>query len=237
MPQYSPMNAIRTITIDLDDTLWAIHPVIERAERKLYDWLREKYPRVTELFTPEEIRKLRENIVLEYPGKSHDFTFLRRTVFGRLGVAAGYGKEIVDGAMAVFDTLRNDVEVFPEVRPTLTALGRNYCVIAVTNGNANLDRIGIRDLFHHVVSASAVGAAKPAREIFAVAVDKGGACAQETLHVGDHPEVDVAGARDAGLKAVWVNRHGHEWPDHLQNPEGIVRDIGELLSLLRRAAR
>ena len=231
------MHAIRTITIDLDDTLWAIRPVIERAERKLYDWLRDKYPRVTEMFTPDESLKMRENIVDEYPDRSYDFTFLRRTVLGRLGVAAGYGEEIIDGAMAVFSALRNAVEVFPEVRPALTELGRDYCVIAVTNGNANLDHIGIRDLFHHVISASSVGAAKPAREIFDAAVDMGGASAQETLHVGDHPEVDVAGARDAGLKAVWVNRHAHEWPDHLQDPEGIVRDVGELLSLLKGSAR
>ncbi len=226
------MKAIRTITIDLDDTLWAIHPVIERAERKLYDWLSDEYPRVTEMFSKDEITRLRENIVFEYPGKSHDFTFLRRAVLGRLGAAAGYGVEIVDRAMAVFHLSRNDVEVFPEVRPALTALGEHYCVIAVTNGNASLDQIGIRDLFDHVVSASGVGVAKPDRQIFDVAVEAGGADAHETLHVGDHPEVDVVGAQNAGLQSVWVNRHGSDWPDHLQDPDAIVKDIGELLSLL-----
>jgi len=50
--------------------------------------------------------------------------------------------------------------------------------------------------------------------------------------VGDHPEVDVVGAQNAGLQSVWVNRHGSDWPDHLQDPDAIVKDIGELLSLL-----
>jgi FMN phosphatase YigB (HAD superfamily) len=145
------MRNIRTITLDLDDTLWAIHPVIERAENKLYDWLRDNYPRITEMCTQGEIRKLREDIVFEYPGRSHDFTFLRRTVLGRLGIAA---------------------------------------------------------------------------------VEAGGAKSHETLHVGDHPEADVVGATQAGLKSVWVNRGGHGWPDHLQRPDGIVRDVGQLLSLL-----
>jgi putative hydrolase of the HAD superfamily len=226
------MKAIRTITIDLDDTLWAIHPVIVRAERKLYGWLSEEYPRVTEMFSQDEIVKLRENIVSEYWNKSHDFTFLRRSVLGRLGAAAGYGVEIVDRAMAYFDPLRNDVEVFPEVRPALTTLGEHYCLIAVTNGNASLDQIGIRDLFDDVISASRAGAAKPDRQIFDLAVEAGGADAHETLHVGDHPEVDVVGAQNAGLKSVWVNRHESAWPDHLQDPDAIVRDIGELLSLL-----
>lgn len=226
------MHDIRTITLDLDDTLWAIHPVIERAERKLRDWLRDNYPRTTDMFSATDILKLRENIAREYPGKSHDFTFLRRTVLERLGNASGYGDGLVDGAMTVFSALRNDVDVFPEVRPALQSLRQDYCVIAVTNGNADLNRIGIRDLFHEVISAASAGAAKPDRQIFEAAVHAGGAEAHETLHVGDHPEVDVVGARDAGLKSVWVNRSGDDWPDHLQRPDAIVKDVGELLSLL-----
>ena len=226
------MQDIRTITLDLDDTLWAIHPVIVRAEKALYAWLQEHYPRITERFSPEELLHMRENIATENSGKSHDFTFLRRKVLGKVSAVAGYGEAPVDGAMALFSAYRNDVEVFPEVRPALSALGEKYCVIAVTNGNANLDTIGIRDLFDDVVSASMAGAAKPDREIFDVAVRTGGAQSHETLHVGDHPEADVVGAINAGLRSVWVNRHGDDWPDHLQRPDGIVKDIGDLLALL-----
>jgi len=226
------MNGIRTITLDLDDTLWAITPVIVRAEKALYEWLSEHYPKITELFSPSDLLQLRQEVVSEHVEKSHDFTFLRRTVLGQIGEAAGYGDAPVDGAMEVFQALRNDVEVFPEVRPTLAALGEKYNVIAVTNGNANLEAIGLRDLFDDVVAAASVGAAKPARAIFDVAVEAGGADYHETLHVGDHPEVDVVGANEAGLRSVWVNRNGENWPDHLQRPDAIVRDVGELLSLL-----
>ncbi|MDH3351192.1 MAG: HAD family hydrolase [Gammaproteobacteria bacterium] len=226
------MYDIRTITLDLDDTLWAIDPVIERAERKLREWLRDNYPRITEMFSPQDMYELRGAIADEHPDKVHDFTFLRRAVLGQLGTLAGYGDGLVDGAMTVFSALRNDVEVFPEVRPALRKLRQNYCVIAVTNGNADLSAIGLRDLFDDVISAASAGVAKPAREIFDVAVQAGGAVASETLHVGDHPEVDVVAAQAAGLKSVWVNRGGRDWPDHLQCPDGIVRDVGELLSLL-----
>jgi len=44
------LNDIRTITIDLDDTLWDIMPVIQRAEMLLRDWLARYYPRMTERF-------------------------------------------------------------------------------------------------------------------------------------------------------------------------------------------
>ena len=93
------------------------------------------------------------------------------------------------------------------------------------------------DLFDDFVSASLAGAAKPARQIFEVAVKAGGAAAHQTLHVGDHPELDVAGARDAGLKAVWVNRHGGEWPGGLPRPDGVVEHVGELRALLAAARR
>jgi putative hydrolase of the HAD superfamily len=228
---------IRTITLDLDDTLWAIRPVIERAEQALHDWLSAEYPRIGEMFSAEDIIELREAVIAEHWERNHDFTFLRRVILARLGVAAGYGDGLVDDAMAVFSAARNDVEVFPEVRPTLSALREEYCVIAVTNGNADVDRIGISDLFHEVISASSAGAAKPSRRIFETAVQAGGASPDQTLHVGDHPEVDVAGANEAGLKSVWVNRHGHDWPDHLRPPDGVVRDVGELLDLLGVEAR
>lgn len=229
------MNDIRAITIDLDDTLWEIHPVIHRAERRLYVWLGEHYPRITARFSPDALFEERKIVARDHPGQSHDYTFMRRTVLARLGTAAGYAEGFVDDAMEVFHQERNDVDVFPEVRPALETLRREYVLIAVTNGNASLERIGIHDLFHGFVSARSAGAAKPARQIFDVAVQAGGAAAHQTLHVGDHPEFDVDGARDAGLRTVWVNRDGREWPQGLEQPDGVVENVGQLWALLRAA--
>jgi putative hydrolase of the HAD superfamily len=230
------MQGIRTITLDLDDTLWPIHPVIMRAEQALYAWLGAHYPRITARFSERDLLQQRVDVVDEFPDKRHDFTFMRRKVLARVAEAVGYGADYVDEAMDIFLAHRNDVEMFPEVRPALEQLGQQYTVVAVTNGNASLERIGIRDLFDGVVSASSAGAAKPDQRIFDVAVEVGGAAAHETLHVGDHPECDVDGANNAGLRTAWVNRDGTEWPDHLQRPNVIVRDIGELLKLLGAGA-
>ena len=108
-------------------------------------------------------------------------------------------------------------------------------IIAVTNGNADLEKIGIRELFDDVVSAAMAGAAKPDRPIFDMAVKAGGASADRTLHVGDHPLYDVHGARDAGLRAVWVNRNGDDWPGEYHSPDGEVQHVGELRDLLGRS--
>ncbi len=226
------MNDIQTITLDLDDTLWEIHPVIKRAETKLYAWLGQHYPRITELFDPDGVRSIRAEVVDEYRDRLHDLTFLRRTVLTRIGEAAGYDDSFVDDAFDVFNEARNDVTLFPEVRPALNSLRERFVLVAVTNGNADLERIGIRDLFDEVVSAATAGAAKPERPIFDAAVKAGGASARQTLHVGDHPLCDVHGARDAGLWAVWVNRNGDDWPGEYPPPHGEVQHIGELRDLL-----
>jgi putative hydrolase of the HAD superfamily len=226
---------IRTITLDLDDTLWEIAPVIRRAEHRLRTWLAEHYPRIVELHQPEDIMELRAQVLVEYEDRAHDLTFVRCEVLARMGNAAGYGDGFVDEAFAVFDEERNTLELFPEVRAALESLASRFTLVALTNGNARLDRIGIDDLFDAFVSARTAGAAKPARPIFDAAVEAGGAGAHETLHVGDHPEIDVDGARSAGLRAVWVNRNGAEWPGMLPRPDGIVRDLDELDRLLSAA--
>lgn len=228
------MNNIRAITLDLDDTLWAIHPVIRRAEERLYDWMSSHYPRITELFAPDDLSDVRAAVIAEHRDRLHDLTFLRRRILARLGDAAGYGDSYVDEAFAVFSAARNDVELFPEARPALESLADRYVLIAVTNGNADLEKIGIRDLFDGVISAAMAGAAKPARPIFDMAVMAGGARPAQTLHVGDHPLHDVHGARDAGLRAVWVNREGNPWPTEYHAPDGEVEHVGQLEALLAR---
>ena len=226
------MRNIRTITLDLDDTLWAIHPVIRRAENQLYEWLGENYPRITEMYEPADMLEVRRQVIAEFSEHAHNLTFLRRTVLGRVGTAAGYTTEFVDAAFEVFDAVRNDVDIFPEVIPTLEALNERFVVIAVTNGNANLEAIGISHLFSAVVTAEKAGAAKPARQMFDMAVKAGGASATETLHVGDHPVYDVDGARGAGLRTAWVNRDAGQWPEEYQKPEIEVTHVGELPRLL-----
>ena len=139
------MYGIRTITLDLDDTLWEIHPVMRRAERVLREWMSEHYPRVVELYAREDIMELRARVIAEFEERAHDLTFIRRTVLARMSDAAGYDEVFVDEAFEVFDRERNTLELFPEVLPALRSLSRRYSLVAVTNGNARLDRIGIDD--------------------------------------------------------------------------------------------
>jgi len=231
------LHRIRAITLDLDNTLWAIDPVIRRAEATLWEWLTDNYPRIPANFSTEALLEAREFVMEEHWERNHDFRFLRKKVLEKIAVDSGYTAELVEPAFEVFDRARNEVDLYPDVMPALELLASDFILVAVTNGNANLESIGIRHLFHDVVAAAEAGFAKPARPIFDKAVARSGCSSAEILHVGDHPESDVKGAQQAGLRTAWINRNGETWPDDLPEPDAVVTTIPELQQLLEPAAQ
>jgi putative hydrolase of the HAD superfamily len=104
----------------------------------------------------------------------------------------------------------------------LAAAGLKLAVIA--NWDVSLPdvlaRLRLADRFEVIVTAAAIGAAKPDPKPFQVALERLGVEAAECVHVGDDPVTDVAGARAAGLSAVLLDRSGRA-PDS-------VADLSEL---------
>jgi putative hydrolase of the HAD superfamily len=231
------LHRIRAITLDLDNTLWAIDPVIRRAEASLRRWLTDNYPRIPAKFSPGGLVEVRDAVIEEHWDRNHDLRFLRKKVLERIAIESGYTTELVEPAFEVFDRARNQVDLYPDVMPALKLLASDFVLIAVTNGNANLETIGIRHLFHDVVSAAEAGFAKPARPIFDKAVSRSGYAPAEILHVGDHPHTDVNGAREAGLRTAWINRNDELWPDDLPEPDAVVTSIPELHEWLEPAVQ
>lgn len=226
------MNDIRGITIDLDDTLWPIEPVIDGAERRLHDWLCENCPRVTRAHTVESMRELRLSIAQTHLDISHDLGELRRRSLARLIVnEAGYPMHLVDHAMAEFLEHRNKVELFPDAMPFLEQASRSFPLLSITNGNADLQRIGLDHLFLHHVSAADVGAAKPDERLFRTACERLRAPPEKVLHIGDHPVQDILGAARAGMKTVWVNRNSDQWREE-HSADHVVTSLDQVLNLL-----
>lgn len=203
---------IKAITFDLDDTLWDIWPVVERAEALLHDWLAARYPRIPERFTPLELRGLCSEVIAAHPEMAHDRTWLRKEALNLAARRAGYHPFDVEGAFEVFFLARNAVEPFAEARPTLERLGRRYPLATLSNGNADLRLIGLDDLFVFSLNAIDLGAAKPDPRFFQEASRRLGARPEQIVHVGDDPEHDVFGAAQAGFRTVWVNRACRDWP-------------------------
>ncbi len=202
---------IRAITLDLDDTLWPIAPVMERADLALQQWLEHNCPEVALAVPIHEMRRLRDHVFATHPHLGHDFTTMRMICLRRALAPHGYGEREVEQAFEAFFAARNQVELYPEVGDALERLARRAPLVSLTNGNACLDRVGLSHLFRAHITARSHGSAKPDAGIFHAACALAGAAPHETLHAGDHPEQDVLGALGAGLHAAWIDREGIGW--------------------------
>ena len=101
----------------------------------------------------------------------------------------------------------------------LETLADSYTLGALSNGNADLKRIGIRELFGFHHSAESIGRRKPDPDMFQAALHSAGVQPEQALHVGDHPVEDVDAARQHGFHAVWANLIDLRWPSDLDKPE------------------
>jgi putative hydrolase of the HAD superfamily len=222
------MISPRAISFDLDDTLWPVAPVIAAAERTLFSWIKARYPQVVEGHSVDSMRELRGRIAAQFPERCHDLTFLRHRALAAQFSAAGFSEAPADEALDVFLAERCRVDFYADVRPSLVRLRTRYRLFALSNGNADLKRCGIDDLFDGHVTAIAAGAAKPDARIFAALQRMTGVSAAEVLHIGDDPLADVVGATQAGMQAVWLNRESRRWPEAFAPPARTISTLAEI---------
>jgi len=224
---------IRAISIDLDDTLWPIWPTITRAERVLLEWLTHHAPATAALFSStESLRAIRNQMVTLRPDLLHDLSALRRESIRLALTQAGDEPALAEPAFDLFFAERMRVELFDDAHDTLAFLSARYPVVAVSNGNADVHRIGIGHYFRHSISASEFGVAKPDARIFHAAATAADVLPQEVLHVGDDATLDAQGALNAGMQAVWINSANHPWPHNDRQPHATVDSLTALCRLL-----
>jgi HAD superfamily hydrolase (TIGR01549 family) len=194
------------ITLDLDDTLWPMLPVLRGAEKALSDWLDVHAPATASSLDGHTRASLRQSVIDDHPKRAHDVGFIRLELIRRALTAAGDPPELAQSAFHAFMEARQRVELYEDVRPILEAWSTRLPLVAVTNGNADLRQIGLAHYFVGVVSAHELGCAKPDARVFHAACDLAGVTPASCLHIGDDPRLDVEGALAAGLQAVWLLR-------------------------------
>jgi putative hydrolase of the HAD superfamily len=224
----------QALLFDLDDTMWPIGPVIAAAETGWHAWLAERAPAVTAKYSVEALRALRMALLEKQPELMADLYQLRRaalqTVFAETGADAAH----IEGAMQHFNVLRNDVTLFDDVAPVLAELRGMLRLGVITNGNADLEVIGLHHHFEVALSSARFGRAKPDPSIFLAACEAMGVAPQDAVYVGDDLRLDVLGAQAAGMRAVWMNRGGGE--AHIAAgivPDVICADFHQLLAWVK----
>ena len=116
--------------------------------------------------------------------------------------------------------------------PALRRLAARFPILGLTNGNAELSRVGLAPFFVASIAALEVGVSKPDPRIFRAAAEAVGVHPHEVLHVGDDAHLDGVGGLGAGMQFAWVNRAGHDWAHAPHQPHLTVADLQTLVDRL-----
>jgi HAD superfamily hydrolase (TIGR01549 family) len=152
-------------------------------------------------------------------------------VFMELGVT---DEEAIADARAryVSDRFRN-LMLYDDALTSVEMIKEVANIGMITNGPTDIqqpkiDLLKIEHLFPFILISGSVGIWKPDPAIFEMALEKAGASPEEAIYVGDSPIADVPGAHSVGMRPVWMNRAGIEWPGE-EPPHLEVRTMTELV--------
>ena len=224
---------IKLLSFDLDDTLWPCMPTIVAAEKKLYDWLAQTVPEISTRFDIEGLRKNRYEFLQQRPELSHDLSALRIESLKALAAEMKLDSDWVQPAFEHYYEARQQVTLFDDVAPVLDALQDDYRLIALTNGNANIEKAGVAHWFEFSLSAAEVGYQKPHGLFFDIVREKTRLSTEEIVHIGDDPYRDIAGAVEAGVRSIWLNREGQTWRHDDYQADHQISTLTELPEILR----
>ena len=207
---------IKSISFDLDDTLWPLMPNIVEAEKTTNEWIKDNFPGTAALLGKQDVIEIRDKLIKEDPNLMNQISDLRKLMFYELNIRAGYGKEesenMAEEAFEIYFKGRNAVTFYEGVIETLELLKNDYSLGVVTNGNADLQVIGIDNLFDYIFSAADLNAHKPDPVMFEAVINRTGLRAEEICHIGDHPINDVKASLDFGMTPIWFNYEKASFP-------------------------
>ncbi len=228
----------RLICLDFADTLVQAWP----------DWATHYQRAYAEIGIPVSIEELRAaadaawtkdrlQLPLVFPADERHDAERQRMVESRILARLGIRDDILtDRLLRRMRQIFRDpacYRLFPEVPETLETLrARGYRLGIVSNWNWYLPdlchALGLDRYVDFIVTSARVGAEKPHPAIFQTALAQARAAPEQTLHVGDNPEADVLGARQAGITGVLVDRNRRDRPADCL----VIHSLAELLDLL-----
>lgn len=231
---------LKLLLFDLDDTLCDYAGARARRLRLAFSVdLGQQPVGSTSVPTRDLDRMIADSLAMHPHGADHFAELFRRHGIGEPGVAeaaADWYRTNRFHGLGLFGDAASSIAALRR-RTRDMAAGTSRGIGVVTNGPADVQRakvdlLGVGDLVDFVVVSEEFGAWKPDRRIFEEALRLGRASASEAVFIGDSAEHDMAGAREAGIRSIWVNRSGEPWTDERFGPDHEVANLAALLPLL-----
>ena len=159
----------------------------------------------------------------------------------RLSLEETFARFGVQGAEAGLIQRYFDVyprfELYPDVLPTLEALGRQSRLAIVSNIDDDLlaaTKLGRE--FDLVCTAERARGYKPDGRLFRYLIDRAGVGIEEILHSGQSQLTDLVGGKPLGLTVAWINRRGLALRPTVPPPDFIFSGLAPLVPLLAERA-
>jgi putative hydrolase of the HAD superfamily len=208
---------MRAVLLDLDDTL-SDHTHNSRAA--LLAVCRAHGPLAARPFdlVLADHAVILEELHLEVLHGSRSLDAARVERFRRLLARHGCDGDPTVAAACYREAYQRSRQAVPGALALLEQL-RGRAAVAVVSNNVQAEQeeklrhLGMCQLIDVLVVSETVGVAKPDPAIFAAALRQLGCAADDAVMLGDSWAADVIGARAAGVRAIWLNRHGLPCPD------------------------
>ncbi len=145
-----------------------------------------------------------------------------------------YDQKAIPNLLAAMQQSRMDLVLFDDVAPSLTDLASRGLTLGLISNveqdmTGTLTKLGLYAWLKTVVTSLDAGAGKPRPEIFREALKRAGVKPSEAIYVGDQYNVDIVGARGAGMKGILVDR-GDYYRDITDCPR--IRSLAEVAGYL-----
>ena len=227
------LSHVQAISFDLDDTLWDCAPAIANAERALFEWHTRVTPKIASEHTPSTLQEYRNEFRENNPSLKGCVTAMRVAGLKDLFQRFGYPENLAEEAFSVFYNARSQVELYTGAQDMLKALAASHRLAAITNGNADLQSIGISMYFERIYAANLTLLEKPAPDMFNRCLLEMDIPSSALLHIGDNPVTDIFGAQAVGAQTVWFNQYNEPWPENLDPPDFEVSTLPDVVALFQ----
>ena len=128
-----------------------------------------------------------------------------------------------------FFAVCREMQLYPDVLPTLERLRKSYHIAIVSNIDDDLlQSTPIPLEFDLVCTAERAKGYKPHGTLFRYLLDQSGLPVDEILHSGQSQFTDFVGAKPLGLTVAWINRRGLKLSPDVPSPDYILPDIASL---------
>ena len=217
------MSRIKLITFDLDDTFWDIGPVIINAEVKTREFIDKKLGGEIAWGNMQEYLAVRKTLILDNPAMEYDLTLLRKGMMNHYlqsyFASVSDRDALIDQAFDFFLEERHKISFYEGVIDSLDRLAKNFSLGILTNGNADMHKLGIDSYFDFSIASEDVKSAKPDNGHFTKALEVSSLNPENVLHIGDHQTCDMVGAMNAGFNVLWFNKKMEYWEQGEPEPE------------------